>query len=281
MLLIILSFHVLLVWHSQEVSAGEITVNPSGCGRVPTNHSTVNGLLPDDDRLPWMVILAVEYTRYSVTCTGSILTRLHVLTVSHCTYMNGNVPISIQASYGSPIQYQGYMVSVEKVLRHPGFVQQTYANDISLLKVDKPFVLSELVNPICVSLSPVDVLRKRVRVAGWGHLEHRGPPQLYLRYTNVTALPNQKCVEVFGKFGYNSTIMFCAHETIQNTCEGDSGGPAVVRADDGRFLVVGLVSYGIGCTNRSIPGVYTRLDAFVTWLTENVASDDKFIKLYP
>lgn len=174
MLLIILSFHVLLVWHSQEVSAGEITVNPSGCGRVPTNHSTVNGLLPDDDRLPWMVILAVEYTRYSVTCTGSILTRLHVLTVSHCTYMNGNVPISIQASYGSPIQYQGYMVSVEKVLRHPGFVQQTYANDISLLKVDKPFVLSELVNPICVSLSPVDVLRKRVRVAGWGHLEHRG-----------------------------------------------------------------------------------------------------------
>lgn len=39
-------------------------------------------------------------------------------------------------------------------------------------QVDKPFVLSELVNPICVSLSPVDVLRKRVRVAGWGHLEH-------------------------------------------------------------------------------------------------------------
>ncbi|KAK8757213.1 hypothetical protein V5799_000086 [Amblyomma americanum] len=62
--------------------------------------------------------------------------------------------------------------------------------------------------------------------------------------------------------------------------QGDSGGPAIARADNKRFLQVGIVSYGTGCADKDIPGVYTRLDAFVPWILENVLYGTWLI-LYP
>ena len=43
----------------------------------------------------------------------------------------------------------------------------------------------------------------------------------------------------------------------QDTCQGDSGGPLWVE-EDGKAVLVGLVSRGRGCAKRNYPGIYTR-----------------------
>ena len=55
------------------------------------------------------------------------------------------------------------------------------------------------------------------------------------------------------------------NRTVKDTCNGDSGGPMTVARGKERVLV-GLVSWGKGCAQAGIPGVYTRVSAFADWI---------------
>jgi len=48
--------------------------------------------------------------------------------------------------------------------------------------------------------------------------------------------------------------MFCAAAFRTDACQGDSGGPIKVNN-----VLIGLVSWGVGCADPHYPGVYTRL----------------------
>lgn len=46
--------------------------------------------------------------------------------------------------------------------------------------------------------------------------------------------------------------------------------------DDAHYIQVGIVSFGIGCAMRDVPGVYTRLDSLVDWISENLDNFDEY-----
>ena len=52
--------------------------------------------------------------------------------------------------------------------------------------------------------------------------------------------------------------------------QGDSGGPLAWKNDDGRFELVGLVSWGYDCGDPVYPGVYVDVEFYEAWIDNNM-----------
>ena len=67
-----------------------------------------------------------------------------------------------------------------------------------------------------------------------------------------------------------------------DACQGDSGGPLMVKHSTGRYVLTGIVSWGIGCAKPNLPGIYTRTSNYIDWITSTMDSNnDKRFNYFP
>ena len=86
-------------------------------------------------------------------------------------------------------------------------------------------------------------------------------------------IKNSECEEMYKDAGYVEhipDIFICAGYEAggKDSCEGDSGGPMVVQRRDHRFMLAGVISWGIGCAEKNQSGVYTRISYFRDWINQ-------------
>ena len=62
-----------------------------------------------------------------------------------------------------------------------------------------------------------------------------------------------------------SHTQICAGVGRTDSCTGDSGGPLQAQVG-GRWTVVGITSFGVECAREDFPGVYTRVDNYLSWI---------------
>lgn len=274
---------VTLLFSASQVAIAQYgyTLNGNECGFSDPTRRIVNGRQALVDQFPWVVFLQIRFGGVLTRCGGSIITKRHVLTAGHCTLLNDIEASEVMVFYGHSNFREGLRVRGIRLLRHPQFDPPKFHNDIAIVMVEQDFHFGTKVRPICLPTHPVDIFNKDVIVAGWGYLEQDGRAANNLRYTLVKVLPNARCAKKFIRTGYRPDIMYCAYRFNTDACQGDSGGPLMTQQENGRYLQVGIVSYGIGCALEDMPGVYARLDALMPWLQENLGHLERFRPLGP
>eukprot|EP00543_Licmophora_paradoxa_P002712 CAMPEP_0202443746 /NCGR_PEP_ID=MMETSP1360-20130828/2922_1 /ASSEMBLY_ACC=CAM_ASM_000848 /TAXON_ID=515479 /ORGANISM="Licmophora paradoxa, Strain CCMP2313" /LENGTH=256 /DNA_ID=CAMNT_0049059503 /DNA_START=543 /DNA_END=1313 /DNA_ORIENTATION=- len=147
------------------------------------------------------------------------------------------------------------------------YSSETQDYDIALIKLDKPFTNAQLVKPNYDPKVPV-LNGLKLIVVGWGSTVFKGEMSNSLQFTRLRYIPHDECLNRFGG-RYVTDSMLCAYEEGMDACQGDSGGPIITLNEDFEEILVGLVSWGVGCAS-SYPGVYTRLSHVADWIDETI-----------
>ncbi|GFT03777.1 serine proteinase stubble [Nephila pilipes] len=164
---------------------------------------------------------------------------------------------------------------IHSVKLHPRFEvrseQPVY--DIALLKLKDTIMFSERIRPICLTKKYfLESPGMAATVIGWGEMEEGGNSTRRLKEAVVPIRSPAECKRILRQQPYAlGSYSICAGGyPLEDSCEGDSGGPLQVKDECGRWNLIGLVSWGLGC-GKSIPAVYTRVAKFVKWILTNTA----------
>ncbi|MEW5957775.1 MAG: serine protease [Chloroflexota bacterium] len=243
----------------------------------------VGGGPADPGEYPWMVAIVdtnISNPLDGQFCGGSLIDSEWVLTAAHCVINYGIVvaPGSIQVvlgidqlSDGPTSGLIGQRIGVTQVIPHPSYNAATSDFDIALLHLTSPALLGPTVETIGV-IGPADgtlVLPGTLAtVTGWGATSEGGAGSNQLLEVDLPIVSNSTCNAPSSYNGDITDNMLCAGYAAggQDSCQGDSGGPLIVPDGQGGFLQAGVVSWGYGCAQPNLYGVYTRVSQFKGWI---------------
>jgi trypsin len=226
-----------------------LRVTPGG-GRI------VGGGPVDEGELPYQ--LSFQYSGSHI-CGASIISPSIAVTAGHCII--GTVrQHSVVAGEHSLRTVSGNEQSrtLTRIEVHPQYSGSIYVNDIAILFLSSPLEFNDFVQAIELPESMIDTTGDII-VSGWGALSSGGSSPDILQKVDVPIVTNERCSAAYQGINPVADSMLCAGVETggRDSCQGDSGGPL---AQDG--VLVGIVSWGVGCAQAGYPGVNTRVSHF-------------------
>ncbi|XP_010132914.1 PREDICTED: transmembrane protease serine 5 [Buceros rhinoceros silvestris] len=256
-----------------------VALKCSECGLRPSVARVVGGVDVPLGRWPWQVSV---YHGSQHRCGGSVLAREWIVTAAHCVHSSRRLQASAWlvfagiVTHGSIRQEAG--VSVEKIIYHPLYNDNSLDYDIALMKLQVPLNFSDAIRAVCLPPPHQDFFQgAQCWVSGWGYTR---PDQ-----AQVTGMLKEALVPLIGTKRCNSSCTYAGELTARmlcagylhgkvDACQGDSGGPLVCQ-DEFAWCLVGIVSWGQGCAEPNRPGVYTNVAQLLPWIYHTTA-DRKF-----
>ncbi|XP_028175780.1 trypsin alpha-3-like [Ostrinia furnacalis] len=195
---------------------------------------------------------------------GSVKDSALCFAASNCLLRARSSELSVRLG-SSWKTHGGEMYDVKECFVHPRYISKTKINDVGLVRLYSPLRFSEKVLPIKLVAREARLLADvPAIVSGWGKLKEGGPSATYLQSSTIKTVAMKLCKHSgLDRKAIDPPSMFCAGSFTQpspDACQGDSGGPIV---SDG--VLIGVVSWGLGCARGNFPGVYTRLSHHIIW----------------
>jgi trypsin len=188
-------------------------------------------------------------------CGGTLLGPHHVVTAAHCSdFVTAG---QVQVLTGTRrLDGTGTRVNVTAIAIHPNWNATTFNNDVAVwtLAADQTQLLAELANQD----GPVG---GQMLVTGWGDTSQGGTGTIALEGVQVPLVDEANCNDANSYNGQITDRMICAglEGGGQDSCQGDSGGPLTRGLNNA--VLTGIVSWGSGCAQPNLYGVYTRVSA--------------------
>ncbi|KAE8744207.1 hypothetical protein FOCC_FOCC009127 [Frankliniella occidentalis] len=240
------------------------------CGLTNKRTRIVGGQPVQVNQYMWMALLMYDGRFY---CGGTLISSKYILTASHCVDGFQRPKISVRLlehDRSSSSETSTVDRKVARVIKHPGYSDSTFNNDIALLRLDRALEFDETLRPACLPPMGKSFTGLDGVVTGWGVSMPGGNTNQILHEVTVPIMSNKECRK--SNYGAKriSDNMLCAGypEGKKDSCQGDSGGP--LHYVNGTFHhVVGVVSWGEGCARPKYPGVYARVNRYLTWIKRN------------
>ncbi|KAK2895352.1 uncharacterized protein prss56 [Channa argus] len=221
---------------------------------------------------PWLVNLQLNG---GLMCGGVLVDSSWVVTAAHC-FAGSRSESYWTAVVGefdiTKTDPDEQVLKVNRIIPHPKFNPKTFNNDIALVELTSPVVLSERVTPVCLPSGIEPPTGSPCLVAGWGSMYEDGPSADVVMEAKVPLLPQSTCKSALGKELVTHTMLCAGYLSGGiDSCQGDSGGPLIYQDRiSGRFQLYGITSWGDGCGEKGKPGVYTRVSAFSDWIQAEI-----------
>ncbi|KAG7172458.1 Phenoloxidase-activating factor 2-like 11 [Homarus americanus] len=230
---------------------------------------------------PWQAaILKADEGEVVYVCGAALTDHRHVVTAAHCVSRLQASQLRVRLGewdVRTHTEFYGHLeLLVAAVHTHPHFYAGNLHNDIAVitLQITVDFSAFPHISPVCLPDSYSSFVGQRCHSTGWGKdaFGSEGKYQTILQEVEVPVLDHNNCQEALRhtRLGPDFTLhpgMVCAGgEGGRDACTGDGGGPLVCSGPEGRFQLAGLVSWGVGCGQPGVPGVYVDVAYYLEWL---------------
>ncbi|KAB1276772.1 Anionic trypsin [Camelus dromedarius] len=257
---------------------------------VPTDDDDkiVGGYTCAENSVPYQVSLNSGYH----FCGGSLISDQWVVSAAHC--YKSRIEVRLGENNIDVVEGTEQFISAAKVIRHPSYNSWTLDNDILLIKLSSPAVLSTRVSTLALPTACA-AAGTQCLISGWGntlssggsaleyHLQSWPDPRFpfldlflilkvnypeLLQCLDAPLLSQAECEASYP--GQITDNMVCAGflEGGKDSCQGDSGGPVACNGE-----LQGIVSWGYGCAQKNKPGVYTKVCNYVDWIEETIVAN--------
>uniref|UniRef100_A0A6Q2YUW3 pancreatic elastase n=1 Tax=Esox lucius TaxID=8010 RepID=A0A6Q2YUW3_ESOLU len=248
----------------------DLVSKPKHLEEVPRT-KVVGGEVALPNSWPWQVsVLVKSGISFFHNCGGVLIRKGWVVTAASCVDSSKTFLVVLGEYNLNSIEGTEQLITISRIIIHPLWKKDLASgNDIALLQLSTEAILNSAVQ--LAALPPSDQIlpnNNPCYITGWGSTVTGGFLSIGLRQAGLAIVDYATCSGPTWWGAVAKPNMICAGGGSNSGCNGDSGGPLNCVVG-GKYYVHGVTSFvsGAGCNTFQKPTVFTRVSAYISWIT--------------